>query len=382
MANLARRVAVADKFIPGMMNGLGAHVQTVKAPNMPPGFKASVGKLETFTIPAEVTGSVSDKAMAKDMISAWRKDGILQIGMTHLQQRLFQDALSHSKRFFRRPLVEKRACVDSRSYSGYIASGEEVTDGVRDYSEIFTVTKDLPLSDQRVMESWPCHGPCPWPDNGFKEVISRYIAELGGCGQRLLQLIELGLGVQAGSLTRYTTDGWHHMRVLRFPARHLTNGKGKSGRGIGSHTDYGLLVIGSQDHIGGLFVRPPKEGENFVNWEQSAAGAKENDDGWMYVPPEQGTLTVFPGDIMQYLTNHVLRSTPHKVGLNTAERFALAYFHEPDFGSVVRPLAGYNGGQEPVEGFSYGTHFTNMCLRNYPDRITTRRLLERGHWQQ
>jgi len=31
----------------------------------------------------------------------------------------------------------------------------------------------------------------------------------------------------------------------------MTNGKGKEGRGIGSHTDYGLLVIAAQDDVGG-----------------------------------------------------------------------------------------------------------------------------------
>lgn len=39
----------------------------------------------------------------------------------------------------------------------------------------------------------------------------------------------------------------------RFPRNDATNGKGKKGRGIGSHTDYGLLVIASQDEVGGKF---------------------------------------------------------------------------------------------------------------------------------
>ena len=30
-----------------------------------------------------------------------------------------------------------------------------------------------------------------------------------------------------------------------------TNGKGKEGRGIGSHTDYGLLVLAAADDVGG-----------------------------------------------------------------------------------------------------------------------------------
>lgn len=45
-------------------------------------------------------------------------------------------------------------CVDSQSFAGYIASGEEITDNIRDYSEIFTVTKDLPDTDHRVKDRW------------------------------------------------------------------------------------------------------------------------------------------------------------------------------------------------------------------------------------
>lgn len=84
---------------------------------------------------------------------------------------------------------------------------------------------------------------------------------------------------------------------------------------------------------------------------------------------------------MQYMTNNVLQSTPHKVGLNVRERFAFAYFHEPNFRSVIRPLPGHNAGQSPFEGIHYGTHFTNMFLRNYPDRVTTARLQQEGRYR-
>ncbi|KAL7792136.1 hypothetical protein V8C37DRAFT_380870 [Trichoderma ceciliae] len=354
--------------------------QTAASHSIPPGFTARVGRLETFTLPEKVSGSVSDKAIADAMIGAWRRDGILQIDMSKAQQRLYQAANAASKRFFSRPSALKRACVDDMSYSGYIASGEEVTDGIADYSEIFTVTKDLPYTDKRVARGWPCHGPCPWPDKDMKAVMKRYMGDLASSGEKLLQLIEMGLNVPTGSLTRYTNDGWHHMRVLRFPQRDRTNGKGRNGRGIGSHTDYGLLVIAAQDEVGGLFVRPPHRDERFVNWEKSSAGLREDDAGWVYVPPVAGTFTVFPGDMMQYMTNGFLQSTPHKVGLNVRERFAFAYFHEPNFRSVVRPLPGYNAGQSPIGGIHYGTHFTNMSLRNYPDRITTARLRQEGRY--
>jgi isopenicillin N synthase-like dioxygenase len=82
------------------------------------------------------------------------------------------------------------------------------------------------------------------------------------------------------------------------------NGKGQAGRGIGSHTDYGLLVIAGQDDVGGLFVRPPISGEEVKNWEKSAAGLNEGDDKWHYIPPVDGVLTVFPG------SSSLILSTP------------------------------------------------------------------------
>ncbi|KAF7559752.1 hypothetical protein G7046_g4400 [Stylonectria norvegica] len=342
---------------------------------MPPGFQAKVAQLDTFIVPETVSGTTADQTMGKNIVQALQRDGIFQVKMTPLQEILYQNAAAASRGFFARPHDQKAACVDPHSYSGYVASGEEITDGIADYSEIFTVTPDLPAKDKRVQQRWPCHGPVPWPDQDMKSSVDRYMRYLGKAGEKLLQLIELGLRVPKGSITDYTDDGWHHMRILRFPGKDNTNGKGKAGRGIGSHTDYGMLVMAAQDEVGGLFVRPPIQGEAHANWQRSAAGHNENDSKWTYVPPTPGVFTVFPGDMMQYMTNSVLPATPHKVGLNTRERFAFAYFHEPNFKSVVKPLPGYNKGQAPAEGIHYGTHFTNMCLRNYPDRITTKKLL-------
>jgi len=326
--------------------------------------------LQTFDIPASITGTRSDIALAGRLIGAWRSDGIFQVATDAAQSRLTQRAFEASRRFFRLPMERKSRCVSDLTYSGYIASGEEVTAGEADYSEIFTVCKDVPLSDPRVRAGWPCHGPAPWPDDDYRDSMTVFMDGLGHLGERLLQLTALGLGLPLNALTRLTVDGWHHMRVLRFPT--VTS---KSARGIGAHTDYGLLVIAAQDEVGGLYIRPPVEGEvRNRNWlpGQSTAGMYEHEPPWTFVEPVPDVLTVFPGDILQFMSEGFLLSTPHKVKLNTRERHALAYFHEPNFDACARSLIAPSGD----EHIHYGTHFTNMFTRCYPQRITTRRIVE------
>uniref|UniRef100_A0AAU2JJ35 MFS transporter n=1 Tax=Streptomyces sp. NBC_00049 TaxID=2903617 RepID=A0AAU2JJ35_9ACTN len=329
----------------------------------------------TFRVPDRVTGTAVDEALGRAMTSAWQRDGIFQVAVDAGQRVRTRDALAASRRFFARPLAEKAACVNDTSYSGYVASGEEVTAGERDASEIFTVTPDLPSGS-----GLPCHGPVPWPDSGYRAAMEAYLAGVGALGERLLRLVALGLGPGFGleragidRLAGPTRGGWHHMRVLRFPAASRT-----TERGIGAHTDYGLLVIAAQDEVGGLFVRPPFAGERRPrNWlpDESSAGFAEDSPGWRYVTPVPAVLTVFPGDILQFLTGGALLSTPHKVRLADRERHTLAYFHEPRFDARLRPLRPGPGDDSEIH---YGEHFTRMFMRCYPRRATTRRIEAEG----
>jgi 2-oxoglutarate dioxygenase / 2-oxoglutarate/L-arginine monooxygenase/decarboxylase len=329
-----------------------------------------MSELQTFHIPEHVSGARSDIDLGRALIRAWRRDGIFQVAATLAQTVDTQNAIAASKRFFGMSHAFKSGCISDLTYSGYIASGEEVTAGEADYSEIFTVCRDFTLDHPRVLDQWPCHGPVPWPDIGYRDSMNSFMAQLGAIGENLLKLTALGLGLDyMHALTDLTEDGWHHMRVLRFPTA-----SSATARGIGAHTDYGLLVIAAQDDVGGLWVRPPVAGEiRKRNWleTESSAGMYENEEPWNFVKPVPNVFTVFPGDILQFLTGGHLLSTPHKVRLAARERFAMAYFHEPNFDAVVRPLADPHGSDR----IEYGSHFTNMFMRCYPDRITTKRIV-------
>ena len=327
-------------------------------------------ELLTFQLPEAITGAPADADLALAMIHAWRRDGIFQIATSTAQDRTVEDALAASKRFFHQPMAAKAGCISDLTYAGYVASGEEVTAGEADRSEIFTVCKDVPRDDPRVQAAWPCHGPVPWPSEDYRQSMSAISDTFGAIGDKLLQLVALGLGLDdAEALVGLTRDGWHHMRVLRFQTA-----SAETARGIGAHTDYGLLVIAAQDDVGGLYVRPPVLGETRKrNWlpAESSAGMYENEEPWTYVKPVPRVLTVFPGDILQFMTGGYLLSTPHKVRLAARERYSVAYFHEPSFDACVRPLFH----RKSDEYIHYGTHFTNMFTRCYPERTTTRRIL-------
>jgi isopenicillin N synthase-like dioxygenase len=72
----------------------------------------------------------------------------------------------------------------------------------------------------------------------------------------MLKLVALGLDLDEDYFRNFTNNSWGHSRILRFP-----NNKAENAYGIHSHTDYGLVVIASQDDVGGLYVRPPVAGE-------------------------------------------------------------------------------------------------------------------------
>lgn len=139
------------------------------------------------------------------------------------------------------------------------------------------MVKDLPLSDYRVQGDWPCHGPCPWPSPLFAQKMEELMASLAETGEVVLQLLALGMGLPTYFFKTLTEDGWHHMRVLHFkPLDGEKDDEGNLKRGIGAHTDYGLLVLALSEPIHSVFFQM-RDGE------------------WKLLQQREGTMTCFPG---------------------------------------------------------------------------------------
>lgn len=334
-----------------------------------------MSKLQTFVIPSEITGSENDVKIGRKIIEAWKNDGILQVARTPAEDEITRRAYQANRKYFQLPFATKKECVSDLTYSGYVAIGEEKKGGdAGDFPEVFTVFEDIPLDDARVQNGWPGHGPIPWPEADGIESIKKGLLEYknmcSDLGHRMLQLTALGLEWEIDDITEKARKPWNYMRVLKFPV--ATEGNSK---GIGSHTDYDLLVISSQDEDKeGLYIRPPVAGEKrYKNWlpDESMRGMYEDVGPWNLIRPTPSVFTVFPGDMMQLLTDGELLSTPHKVALADKERCSMPVFIGPDFSAVL------SAKEKPgSEKFHYGSEMIQRYIEMYPDRATTRKIID------
>jgi SnoaL-like domain len=67
--------------------------------------------------------------------------------------------------------------TELQTFSGYVASDEEVTAGEADYCETFAITKNSQPTDARVRENCPFHGSVPWPDEHYRQTKRAYMDE-------------------------------------------------------------------------------------------------------------------------------------------------------------------------------------------------------------
>ncbi|ALG13282.1 isopenicillin N synthase family oxygenase [Kibdelosporangium phytohabitans] len=265
--------------------------------------------VRTFGLPDRIEGTESDLRVADEVINAWLADGMVRITCDRWQARKLEDAVDVGRRYFEQPVHLKSRCVSELTYAGYSAAGA---------AEKFTICRDIPREDVRVGAGWPCHGPVPWPSIEYRRTMRLLTDELGRIGEKLMHLLGIGLHLpDFEALAAMTEDGWHHMFVQRLPS--------------GAHelSSHGLLMI----------------------------------------TVENGTLTVTPGELLEFLTNGYLPMTPLEAQVNTSSELVMSYFHEPAFELGLRPVL------EPAHGhLHYGTYFTDLFMRRHPDRAATQRI--------
>ncbi|MDP2292028.1 MAG: 2OG-Fe(II) oxygenase family protein [Actinomycetota bacterium] len=264
--------------------------------------------------------------------------------------------------FFALPEAEKATvsmAVGGPAWRGWFPLGGELTSGVPDRKEGYYFGAELP-PDPR-----PMHGANIWPARpaGFERAVTDWMTAMERLGQRLLQLMATGLGLEpsyfADGLTAAPTPLF---RIFRYPP-HPTGDT--STWGVGEHTDYGLLTLLATDGTPGLQVHSHGE--------------------WIDAPASADLVICNLGDMLDRLTGGRYRSTPHRVRNHGGhDRYSLPFFLDPGWEASVEPIAFADEWDVPLDqqarwdkanlrdvGGTYGQWLSAKVAKVFPTLATT-----------
>ncbi len=167
---------------------------------------------------------------------------------------------------------------------------------------------------------------------GFREILENYTSQMTRLGKNLMRLALMSVGIEDLSILSSFETPTIWLRLLHYPP--IPKSSPNDLYGSAPHTDFGCLTILTQDDIGGLQVQT-KNGD------------------WIDVPKVEGSFVVNVGDMLNRLTNGILRSTPHRViNKSGKERFSCPFFFDPHVNTNIQPLKGTGKPKFPPINFS------------------------------
>jgi isopenicillin N synthase-like dioxygenase len=231
-------------------------------------------------------------------------------------------------------LEEKMAlCAPPKVNRGYCPAwsaslsrsiGLEQTYGGNDYFEAFNVGATLSdfvgldLPESAYPENlWPAL-------DGWRGRVEAYRREAATVARILVSIYADALALPEGYFTPFTDHPIEMLRMVNYDLPAGSPAPAPEQRGMGEHTDFGIVTVLWADRVPGLQV----------------LGA---DGSWHDVLPEPDALLVNLGDLMARWTNDRWLSTLHRVippvadGRITRRRSA-AFFHDGNVDAVIETL--------------------------------------------
>ncbi|HVO00732.1 MAG TPA: 2OG-Fe(II) oxygenase family protein [Candidatus Cybelea sp.] len=188
----------------------------------------------------------------------------------------------------------------------------------------------------------PLTEPTPLPTEedlpGWRRTAAEYYRAMESVGAVLMRSLARGLGLAETRFDAAFADGISSLRLIRYPPRdpRTLDPAFRVGDGcmLGApHVDSGFVTLLAQDGVAGLEV-------------------EDRTGRWIGVPPQEGTLVVNFGKLLERWTGGRVKATRHRVIGSGAERFSVPFFYEPAVDTVIAPL-GLGDDFAPV---TYGDH--------------------------
>lgn len=317
--------------------------------DLPPHLNALIVNPKSFTEISLVDLSADEGTILQGLKHAAEKVGFMQVVGHGISLDLFARHAEMHRRFFSLSADQKaKLCTTSESpVRGWYGKGGEDLEGLlgdgvtsdptniqkknkpRDNKEGFDMN-GVPWSNPRESPMGKIFGlQAPMPDEllpGFADTMAEYSNAMFDLATRLLRLLAVLLG-KPNFFDKHLTNPVATHRLLHYwPLTDFT-----SQIGVGEHTDYGLLTLLRQDHVGGLQVLNAK------------------DKKWVHATPITNAIVVNFGDMMARWTGHHFKSTVHRV-VNTSsdERFSVPFFLEPNLETVITPGEFWSDSESPL----------------------------------
>jgi isopenicillin N synthase-like dioxygenase len=270
------------------------------------------------TITADHIASVSLKDADRDPDAFAQKLGrsFEDYGFAIISDHGIPDALIHraeekAKAFFALPEEVKRKyqVAAGGGARGYTPFGIETAKGAKahDLKEFWHVGRDLPgghpFRDHMPDNLWPAEVP------SFRDTFQELYATFDRTGLKVLKAIARHLKIDEHYFEDAVRDGNSVLRALHYPPQ-----KEPTGEHIraGAHEDINAITL-------------------LLGAEEAGLELLTKDGRWIPVSPRPGELVINIGDMLQRLTNGVLRSTSHRVVNPTPDRAAHARYSMPFF---------------------------------------------------
>ena len=270
------------------------------------------------TITGDDIASVSLKDAERDpdifaqkLGRSFKEYGFAIIADHGIADALIQRAEEKAKAFFALPEEVKRKYFipGGGGARGYTPFGIETAKGAiaHDLKEFWHVGRDLPpghkFRGHMPDNVWPSEVP------SFKDTFQELYATFDRTGLEVLKAIARFLKIDEDYFVDTVRDGNSVMRLLHYPPI-----KGEPGSHVraGAHEDINTITL-------------------LLGAEEAGLELLTKDGRWIPVAPSPGELVVNIGDMLQRLTNGVLRSTSHRVVNPPPERRGYPRYSMPFF---------------------------------------------------
>jgi isopenicillin N synthase-like dioxygenase len=271
--------------------------------------------MSTLATPTIASVSLLDSSrdpagFAQELGRSFERYGFAIIADHGIPADLIARAEAKAREYFALPEAVKRSYHISGGGGarGYTPFGIETAKGATHYDlkEFWHVGRELP-EGHRFGDSMPAN---VWPKEvaSFRDTFLELYAAFDTAGLRILEAIARHLGLAPDFFEDTVADGNSVLRLLHYPP---IPSDGPNVR-AGAHEDINTITL-------------------LLGAEEAGLQLLDRDGNWLPITPNEGELVVNIGDMLQRLTNNVLRSTTHRVVNPPPERRGQSRYSMPYF---------------------------------------------------